>query len=1134
MRSFSFSYVLLLLAMFLPLRPLAADNDKINLLQLAAAKLEQSTVLPHDLAEVKKWTDGKRTTAGEVAVTPPTPVDIVFGTGGTSVSPEQIVVTLPEQVATEKAPVRVEILVSVVSPHAGFQSLRADPLNAVPDPQGFIFSPVAACWIMVRLTPGEKATHMALAEVAVMGRAEAPASHYEFNESPAEAFKLLEQLKKFSSLKIAISRDEASLFADARDGKLEQWSFAEAALLASGLNDATKRKEYLVKIERLAKEAGKITTPSKTTFAKGETLIKWLHKKSLVRYVAHQTDVSTILDNGTFNCVSSAAIYNIIGRRLGLDLRAIEVPDHAFAVLYDGSKHADVETTNDSGFNPARDKAAIEKFQKQTGFNYIPDMHRDKRREIRETGLVAIIYYNHGVGLSDEKRYHEALFAYFRALSLDPEFASAVKNVLAVLSKWSSELAGQGKFAEALEILASGLALAPKDVTLSHNHKVIWSEWALATMKPGKDDEALAILDKAAAAIPVEAAYFVNLKAWLYLREGEKLIKEGKWEEALASVEPAFSKLGTTAHAELAQWRSGLYLRWSNSELDKNNFAQAMAILEKGLEVAPEDQHFINNFGYVVQVWGQSVYDKQGEKAARDLLKNLLKRYPRPEVKKAARYIVFLLLQKLEKASQYEEALKAVERNTELMQDKSDKEQTTLMIYNNWALALLGKKKFAEALAVLEQGLQRDPGHQHLVNNLSYTVQEWAAHVYAQNGEKPAQAVLLPIKKRLANFSGVQATIKNHVCRVAQQLEKAGQYEEAIAAAQRHGDFITPAEIEEICRNIYAAWSGNFLEKRQFAQTLAILEKAFALYPNDTHFSNNIAYAIQELVKETYTREGEKKSKEMLVLWGMRFKNIVAVRDVVKQHVRHVWEELGKAGRYEEAITAIERHGDLFADKAEVENISSELYLSWSSDLIKQRQFAASVAVLEKAMAFKPGHSPFTNNLAYAVQEWLRETYDKQGEDKAREVMLAVAKKLQDVQGVGAVLQNHVHRVVQQMSQKGKYEEALSALERYQELIAEPATIAASVYDTWADSLVRKKNWQAAVDVYGKALKKYPADSHLSHNATAVWDRWAQTFIAQKDWAKAVDVYQKALLCLPGNSLLQNNLAYCQQKMQNR
>jgi len=66
------------------------------------------------------------------------------------------------------------------------------------------------------------------------------------------------------------------------------------------------------------------------------------------------------------------------------------VPDHAFSILYDGTNHVDVETTTPQGFDPARDRAALNAFSRTTGYTYIADKNRSKRREINDTGMVAL------------------------------------------------------------------------------------------------------------------------------------------------------------------------------------------------------------------------------------------------------------------------------------------------------------------------------------------------------------------------------------------------------------------------------------------------------------------------------------------------------------------------------------------------------------------------------------------------------------------------------------------------------------------------------------------------------------------------------------------------------------------------
>ena len=201
-------------------------------------------------------------------------------------------------------------------------------------------------------------------------------------------------------------------------------------------------------------------------------------------YVAAQTDLSGILDiTGTFNCVSSATIYNVLGRPAWSSICG---PSRSqitlFSILYDGTNHADYRgPPTASGFNPARDRAAQEDFEKKTGFPlHSRQQPATSAREIGEAGLVAITYYNHGVTLIREKRYHEALLAYFRAMSLDQEFNSAVKNALASLGNWSRDLAAEGKFEEAVNVLGTGVELAPKDATLVHNRKVVWGDWAMA------------------------------------------------------------------------------------------------------------------------------------------------------------------------------------------------------------------------------------------------------------------------------------------------------------------------------------------------------------------------------------------------------------------------------------------------------------------------------------------------------------------------------------------------------------------------------------------------------------------------------------------------------------------------------
>src|SRR5882672_4095482 len=94
-------------------------------------------------------------------------------------------------------------------------------------------------------------TRMSLAIVALvlfagLSHAGKPdAKGYPFQLPPEKAIVAVEKLEKASGKKLALTDDERSLFKEARDGKLDKWSFSDACLIASGVTDTAKRKEYV-------------------------------------------------------------------------------------------------------------------------------------------------------------------------------------------------------------------------------------------------------------------------------------------------------------------------------------------------------------------------------------------------------------------------------------------------------------------------------------------------------------------------------------------------------------------------------------------------------------------------------------------------------------------------------------------------------------------------------------------------------------------------------------------------------------------------------------------------------------------------------------------------------------------------
>src|SRR5262249_13997235 len=151
--------------------------------------------------------------------------------------------------------------------------------------------------------------------------------------------------------KATLTADEEKMLADGLDGKLSRLSLAEAVLVADGTEAAPRREACLDRIALLQKQARAALARARTPAQKAEQLLRWLHAGAMKKgYQKQQSSLAVLLESGKYNCVSSAALYVILARRLGLDVRAVEAPEHAFAVLHDAGREIDVETTSARGF----------------------------------------------------------------------------------------------------------------------------------------------------------------------------------------------------------------------------------------------------------------------------------------------------------------------------------------------------------------------------------------------------------------------------------------------------------------------------------------------------------------------------------------------------------------------------------------------------------------------------------------------------------------------------------------------------------------------------------------------------------------------------------------------------------------
>jgi tetratricopeptide (TPR) repeat protein len=209
--------------------------------------------------------------------------------------------------------------------------------------------------------------------------------------------------------------DKAVEYAALRDHSWKE--LAEIALWASGADPyaavtVNKAKTtYMAVLESLVEELSGVVAKSGTTgndTEKAEAVLRFMYEKTLKRYSLNQTQLDVLLSAGTYNCVSSAVFYLILGTSVGLDIKGVVTRDHAF-ITVEAADLIDIETTNKFGFNPGSKKEFTDNFGKTTGFAYVPPGNYRNRAQISPIELVSLIISNRISALESRKRFADAL-----------------------------------------------------------------------------------------------------------------------------------------------------------------------------------------------------------------------------------------------------------------------------------------------------------------------------------------------------------------------------------------------------------------------------------------------------------------------------------------------------------------------------------------------------------------------------------------------------------------------------------------------------------------------------------------------------------------------------------------------------
>jgi tetratricopeptide (TPR) repeat protein len=402
---------------------------------------------------------------------------------------------------------------------------------------------------------------------------------------------------------------EQQLFADAEDGRLDEFSLLDAALIASGVKDTAELGRYSERMEAWAVELKHSGGADGSPRQQVEAIFAFLHGKILRgKYNLQCTDLRQAFDEGQFNCVSATVLFNCLAGELGFSSSALETPGHALSRVFLPDGTLDVETTCPRWFCMQHDRLLNDTEQKGTvpfslHENWAsPPLHENwdsaqkiivqnsandkaKLREISPIQLTAMIYYNRGIDFLAEKRFADAAAANAKAIRLDPLSSTARGNFLATINNWAIDLGNAGDYARAADMLRQGMAFDPHYEAFSLNFAHVHHQWSQELCKDGKYAEAVELLNQAASEMP-ENAYFQHAVWDVYRRWAIALFEADKMEEAFAVFAQARRRQGKCR--EEMECELAAVIEYGKKLLANYRYEEARQVFDRAMVLQPE------------------------------------------------------------------------------------------------------------------------------------------------------------------------------------------------------------------------------------------------------------------------------------------------------------------------------------------------------------------------------------------------------------------------------------------------------------------------------------------------------------------------------------------------------------------
>jgi hypothetical protein len=368
-------------------------------------------------------------------------------------------------------------------------------------------------------------------------------------------------------------------------------TIVDASLAFSGASDtaASSAKDRLSSL--LLKFRGEVADVSDQSVL-AERALTFLHKNLFTSYSVQQTRVDTTLETGVYNCVSSAVLYLVLARSVGLSVGGVRTADHAFCFVLVNGQQIDVETTNPFGFNPGVKKDFTDTFGKLTGFTYVPPGNYGDRRPIGEKELLSLILYNRVSEYVDGRSFRDALQPAVSAFALMG--TDDTRQVMTdAISAYTEELEMRQDFPRAAQFIDAVKASFGGIIKIDQLRQDMYHAWVVTLLNSRAFSEADALLSQPSTKAALDDTDWTALSVGVV--QGQAQEEDGSSGNVAAArlVADALKRLGRQP-ALLQTYEAYVHNAFALL-YNARKVVDAKAVIDQGLAVYPDSRMLLQD-----------------------------------------------------------------------------------------------------------------------------------------------------------------------------------------------------------------------------------------------------------------------------------------------------------------------------------------------------------------------------------------------------------------------------------------------------------------------------------------------------------------------------------------------------------